>query len=99
MIWTAVCGGVVLYVVIARLAGRMRRAGDDLATDALWVMGASGIFAIGIAAAIGGQLIPTAGAAGVGLVLTVDPKLAWTRASARLRRPHGSTVTPFQNAT
>lgn len=99
MIWTALCGGVVLYALVARLAGGMRRSSDDLATAALWVMGASGIFAIGIAAAVGGQLIPTFGAAGAGLALSVDPKQGWTRVTAHLRRAQGSTVTPFQNAT
>jgi hypothetical protein len=99
IIWTALCGGATLYVVLARLIGGLRRTGDDFATASLWAMGASGMFAMGITAADLGRLVPAVVSAAVGVVLTVDLPPLWMRLSAHLPRGHASTVTPFQNAT
>ncbi len=99
MVWIALCAGVVTFVSVSWTAGGMRRVCPDVASGALRVLGASGMFALVIATATEGALIAACVAFACGIALTLDPVAMWRRASTRIPVGHSATVTPFQNAT
>lgn len=100
MVWTALCAGLAIFVILSRVAGGMRRVCPDIASGALRMIGASGMFALAIATVADGTLVASTVAAVCGAALTLDLLALWRRASVRISRAgHGSTVTPFQNAT
>jgi hypothetical protein len=77
----------------------MRRVCPDAGAAALRMLGASGMFALALAAATDGTVPAAVVATVCGTVLTVDPPAVWRRLTARLPRAHTATETPFQNAT
>jgi hypothetical protein len=99
MIWTALCAGAAVFVSLSRVAGGTRRASVDAGMAALRVLGASGMFALAIAAATVGRVPAAVVATVCGAVLTIDPLAVWRRLAARLSRAPNSTVRPFHNAT
>lgn len=99
MMWIALCAGAALFVSISRGAGTARRSCPDAGSAGLRALGASGMFALAIAAALDGAMLAMGLAAGCAVVLTLDPLAVWRRLTTRLPRAHAATVTPFQNAT
>ena len=97
--WIALCAGAVGFGVVSRAAGRNRRVSPDVASAALRIVGASGMFALAIVTGTSGAVPAAIVATLCGAVLTVDVRAVWVRMSARIGRVQASTVTPFQNAT
>ncbi len=99
MVWMALCGGLASFVILSRVARGMRRACPDIASGALRMIGASGMFALAIATVADGMLVASIVAAVCGAALTLDPRAVWRRASTRIARVQAAKVTPFHNAS
>ncbi len=99
MVWTALCVGVVAFVIVSRVAGRMRRTSTDLATHALRTLGASGMFGLTAVTAAAGSFVASAVAVAAAVALTVDLTAIRRRLVPGLAERHAATATPFQNAT
>ena len=97
--WIALCAGAASFGVLSRTAGRHRRVSPDLASAALRIAGASGMFGLAIVTGAGGAFAAAVVATVCGAVLTVDARAVRASMSARIGRVQASTVTPFQNAT
>lgn len=99
MPWIALVVGVAWFVALTCVVGRARRCPRDMASAALRVAGASGMFAMTTLAIGAGSLAGAVASAACGVALTVDLRAVWVRLTARLRRAQSAMVTPFQNAT
>lgn len=96
MMVTALCVGLLATFALRRACGSFRRIDADVATNALFTLGAVGMFALATASTLAGAYLAAVTGAVVAVVLCVDLRRV---ANGLAHRAHASTVTPFQNAT